>query len=333
VPAADNNNKDVPTVYAFTRNPWLTRILTLAAFTVFAAGPAPAASSADAEDALNAKLNAYVDCFNGIDGSAHNTVERYASWVKDMKSGPTGRESVVYGLYQISGSSLTSCREGIAKAHELAPSLPLDAAGAEYIKALDALNQVVEEMYPYYDRENYKDDKFAKGKEMHRRFVAQVAQFKTASKHFSAELETENDKRLEAEMAELEKQDGRKLPYLKMALMHHAKRLVNVMQDDTPAIDQITARMDTYEKAADELVQFSKNNSKGLPIMWSMHERHVEEFRKAAKERMRRLRDKEPYSAGDTMMLQNGAGWMISGSEEKMIRAYNELVNSNNSTH
>jgi hypothetical protein len=105
-----------------------------------------------------------------------------------MKAGPTGRERIVYGLYRINARDVTSCRDKFAKAQDSAPVLPLDGAGAGYMKAVDGLHQVVEEMYPYYDRENYKDDKFAKGKELHSKFVSQVALFKTASKHFSEAL-------------------------------------------------------------------------------------------------------------------------------------------------
>jgi hypothetical protein len=46
---------------------------------------------------------------------------------------------------------------------------------------------------------------------------------------------------------------------------------------------------------------------------------------------MRRLRDNTPYSAGDKMMLsQAGAGWMIEGSPPRLMRDYNQLVDSYN---
>lgn len=311
---------------------WLSRFVALSAL---AAGIPVCASAQGAPeesgaDQLDAKMGAYVECYNQLEGSAHRTIDRYASWVKDMKSGPTGRENIVYGLYQLSTGNIAECQGKFAEARKLKPGIPLDNFGVEYIKALGDLGQVVDEMYPYYDREDYKDDKFAKGKQFHPRFVTQINQFRAASEKFSTELEVENDKRLEAQMALVEQQEGRKLTYLKMAAMHRAKILVRVVAKENAAADDIAARMDAFEKAADELAQFTKANPNGLPMMWSMYASRVEEFRKAAKERMRRVRDKTPYSQGDLMMINAGSGWMISGTPEKVVKGYNDLVSSSN---
>ena len=46
---------------------------------------------------------------------------------------------------------------------------------------------------------------------------------------------------------------------------------------------------------------------------------------------MRRIRDKVPYSAGDRMMLGNaGGGWMVEGSPPRLMRDYNQLVDTYN---
>jgi len=50
-----------------------------------------------------------------------------------------------------------------------------------------------------------------------------------------------------------------------------------------------------------------------------------------AKQLMRRIRDKVPYSSGDKMMLSNaGSGWMVEGSPPRLLRDYNQLVESYN---
>ena len=50
----------------------------------------------------------------------------------------------------------------------------------------------------------------------------------------------------------------------------------------------------------------------------------------SAKQLMRRIRDKVPYSAGDKMMLNAGSGWMVEGSPPRLLRDYNQLVESYN---
>ena len=57
--------------------------------------PPPAAST----QALIAKLNAYVELLNRT-LRASESLSRYESWVK-AKTGPTGKERVVYGLYSL----------------------------------------------------------------------------------------------------------------------------------------------------------------------------------------------------------------------------------------
>jgi hypothetical protein len=50
----------------------------------------------------------------------------------------------------------------------------------------------------------------------------------------------------------------------------------------------------------------------------------------SAKQLMRRIRDKVPYSQGDRMMLGGGGGWMVEGSPPRLLRDYNQLIESYN---
>ena len=285
---------------------------------------------AEAADSVDQKLEAYIGCYNRVDESAHRSINRYSSWVKDMKAGPSGKEKIVYGLYQINSESIASCKQAFASAAQAKPALALDAAGTAYIDALGALGKIVEEAYPYYDRENYKDDGFAKGKQLHTQLVAQISAFQTASDTFSNEIEKENDKRLEAQMNKLEKEQGRKLPYLEMASMHLAKQLVRLIEADTFPADQAGTSLAAFEKIADETMAFAVANKAALPTSWSSFESSAEGFRKAAKERVRRIRDNVAYSEGEKMMLKPGSAWMVEGSQEKLIKAYNAMVEASN---
>lgn len=292
-----------------------------------AARPEP---QADATAGIDQKLEAYIGCYNRVDGVAHRSISRYASWVKDMKDGPSGKEKVIYGLYPINSDAIASCKQAFAGAAQAKPVLALDAAGTTYIDALGALGKVVEEAYPYYDRENYKDDGFAKGKQLHVQLAAQISVFQAASDNFSKEIEKENDKRLEAQMNKLEKEQGRKLPYLEMASMHLAKQLIRLIDADTFPVDQAMTSLAAYEKIADETAAFALANKAALPAVWSTFESSAEDFRKAAKERVRRIRDKVPYTDGEKMMLKPGSAWMVEGSQEKLIKAYNTMVEASN---
>src|SRR5215468_8314760 len=50
---------------------------------------------------LDEKTQLYITkCFNPYANSVMSSYERYTSWIKNVDSGPTGKESIVYGLYQ-----------------------------------------------------------------------------------------------------------------------------------------------------------------------------------------------------------------------------------------
>jgi hypothetical protein len=289
------------------------------------------ASDADSGE----KLNIYVACYNRLNPSANRSVTRYAQWVKNMEVGPTGNEKVVYGLYDINANDVKECQKQMEQAATLKPALAqLDAAGKTYITTLAALTQVVNDAYPYYERENYKDDGFAKGRALHSELVKHARAFDDASTVFSDALEAENDKALAAQLVEVEKIEGRKATYWKMSLMLQAKQLVNVIAREEFPVDAVAAKVATFENVADEMTDFAKANQESLPTNWWTLENAAEDFRKAAKSRLRRVRDKTPYSTGEqSLMSGGGSAWMVDGSEAQVIHAYNKLVDNSNRLH
>ncbi|MFZ6745617.1 YiiG family protein [Undibacterium sp. JH2W] len=285
-------------------------------------------AAAKSAEASSSKLQDYIACYNKLDGDGHRSIARYRSWVKDMDKGPSGKESVVYGLYKIDVDDIAKCKASFAK--PAAAQGKLDAAATAYIDSLTELGALVTDAEVYYSRENYKDDAFAKGKKLHAPLADAMKRFEEKSAVFSDEIEVENDKVLDAEMQQLEKTEGRQLPYLQMALMSKAKQLVRLIAEesfDAAAAGQLLAE---YESLTDEAIAYAKKNKESTASGWSSLERATEDYRKAAKERVRRIRDKVPYSEGDKMMLKPGSGWMVEGSQEKVSKAYNALIEASN---
>lgn len=292
---------------------------------------APTAEAADAVHAAGAKLQEYVTCYNKIDEEAHRTITRYASWVKDMNQGPTGDEMNIYGLYSLDNKDIEQCKASFERVAKQSPAFDeLDAAALDYASAVLTLAKAVDSVYAYYDREDYKDDNFTKGKQLHGPLADSMQAFEHASAKFSEALNNENDKLLEADLVRIEKEDGRKLPYLHGAMMLHAKKLIRLIEAENFSADVAAMKLSDYEKIADEAIAFKKNNPMTNSGDWSSVERAMEDYRKAAKERIRRIRDKVPYSEGEKMMLTPGSGWMVEGSQEKVVTAYNKLIDASN---
>jgi hypothetical protein len=276
------------------------------------------------EQMLTEKMNAYVGCINRLSSRSYESRERYFSWA--AKTGPTGREKIIYGTYTIYDTS--DCRKNVEKANALEPrDAELEAVASAYADAVSKLEPLLKEADDYYDQENYKDDKMAKGKALHPRLVAAWDAFESADKALRSGVDTINDRRALARLAEIEQSDGRNARYHFEALMIKAKRVLRTEDTAKPDIAAITQALNDYEETVKSAEQFSGS---GDGKIGSMFISSAKSYLTTAKQLMRRIRDKVPYSEGDRMMLGSGGGWMVEGSPPRLLRDYNQLVDSYN---
>ncbi len=277
------------------------------------------------EATLTAKMNAYVGCINRLSERSYSSRSRYFSWAN--QSGPTGKERIIYGTYTIYDTS--DCRKNVEQANTLEPrDAELEAAGSAYADAVSKLEPLLKEADDYYTQENYKDDKMAKGKAMHPRLVAAWDAFAKADKDLRRNVETINDRRALQRLAEIERSEGRKTRYHVEALMIQAKRVLRAQNADKTDLAALTQALTDYEAATKDL-ESTSNADDGQKI-GSMFTSSAKSFLTSAKQLMRRIRDKTPYSQGDKMMINAGSGWMIEGSPERLLRDYNQLIEAYN---
>jgi len=302
------------------------RALVLAVGTVLAHGLYIGGPARAEGPSLTEKLNAYVECINRLSERSYDSRERYFSWV-DAKKGPTGKERIIYGLYTIYDTS--DCKGAVEKANALEPrDGELEASAAAYVEAVVALEPLLKEADDYYEQEDYKDDKMAKGKALHPRLVAAWTAFAAADSKLRDGVEVLQDKQAVEKLAEIESAEGRKERYHIQALMMHAKRLMRAQSADKPDIAKVTEALGAYEaiaKATETYTQANQGSKIGSSFVGD-----AKSFLVTAKQLMRRVRDKEPYSTGDRMMLESGGGWMVEGSPARLMRDYNQLVESYN---
>lgn len=272
------------------------------------------------------KINAYVGCINRLSERSYSSRSRYFSWA--AKSGPTGRERIIYGTYTIYDTS--DCKKNVDKANALEPrDAALEAAASAYADAVGKLEPLLKEADDYYTQENYKDDKMAKGKALHPRLVAAWDAFAGADKSLRTNVEAINDKRAVEKLAAIEQSEGKSARYQVEALMIQAKRVLRAEDGEKPDLATITAALNDYESAVKAAEEFS--GPAGANKIGSMFVSNAKSFLVTAKSLMRRIRDKVPYSSGDRMMLsQAGAGWMVEGSAPRLLRDYNQLIDAYN---
>jgi hypothetical protein len=294
-----------------------------------ASTPAPTPSpvqTSQAEADPQQKLNLYIGCYNQASSDFGNSLKFYASWVGNMNIGPTGKEPAVLGLLPV--KSAQDCQKAIAQAKALPPSLPaLDDAATAFAASLGPLQDTITEAYPYYDRQNYKDDGFAKGKALHKTLAEQAKVFSAANERFSDALDDANDAQQRAHLAQMEKAGGRNLDYYHLSVMIQSKALLRLLTQDQPDVAKSGERIDALEKTIDDMSKVEGDK----PMMWSNYRSSVDSFSKAARALWRRQRDKTPYDEGEKVILGTpGGSWMVNGSPDKLVHEYNQMIESSN---
>lgn len=292
---------------------------------LLASGQIPRAAAQEAPS-LTQKINAYIGCINRLSERSYESRSRYFSWA--AKSGPTGKERIIYGTYTIYDTA--DCKKNVEAANAMEPhDAELEAVASAYVAAVTMLEPLLKEADDYYTQQNYKDDRMAKGKALHPRLVAAWDAFAGADQQLRGGIETIQDKRAVERLAEIEKAEGRKGRYHIEALMIDAKRVVRTAGASSPSLAKITEALGAYEASVKAAEQYAGTNKDAVGSMFVSNSK---EFLTTAKQLMRRLRDKTPYSQGEKMILGTGQGaWMVEGSPARLTRDYNQLVSAYNS--
>ena len=110
--------------------------------------------------------------------------------------------------------------------------------------------------------------------------------------------------------------------------MLSGKRLMRVQTASQPDLAAMSKALEDYEAILKATETYAAVN-KGSKIS-SGFVNTAKSYLTTAKQLMRRVRDKVPYSQGDRMMLDAGGGWMVEGSPARLTRDYNQLVESYN---
>jgi hypothetical protein len=169
----------------------------------------------------------------------------------------------------------------------------------------------------------------AKGRALHPRLVAAWNEFAAADQKLRANVETVNDRRALEKLAEIEKAEGKQARYHVEALMIEAKRVLRTEDASKADLAAISKAIADYESAVTGAEQFAGAGSG--PKIGSIFMSNARSYLVTAKQLMRRIRDKTPYSAGDRMMLNNAmSGWMVEGSPPRLLRDYNQLIDAYN---
>ncbi len=287
----------------------------------------PPGETESPENSLTKKTNFYIsECFNKYSNRVVESYNRYALWVKNIEQGPTGKETLVYGLYDVNGDG-TDCEKAITSAKQLEPSMPeIEDVADKYVVALKDVIAQIREVEKYYEQEDYKDDNFEKGKKAHPALLQAFKAFREVNTEFADQVDNLEDQVASEELERLRGVSGKRYQFLVVESGIKAKKIKTLLQDKTfeqITADELTPLIEDFDATVEELKADSTKK-----VMAGSYVRTCEEFTKASKEMMRRIRDKKPFTDSERRFISTGAGWMVDGSPAKVTKAYNDMIQS-----
>ena len=287
------------------------------------AGSASAPAEAGDSQVLATKINVYVACLNNMNPAVSQVRQTYLNWAEN---GPTlDRADAGIGSVTRESTYGYECFKkppGLDAAASLPPKLDeLDQAGATYRVALLAVIDVTQKANLYYEHKDYKDDKLARGKELHGQLLDAFAKFDAATRALEAAMEKIQDRTDVEELAALEKTDGKKAHWQQKNLMRSAVLLVRSAAGGEPVDPAKLAPVgDAYTKAFNEMKAWTDANKAEADknVSWGNFVREADELLTQLKEMNRAFRDQ-------TKLPPSG-----DGSVHKLIDKYNSLVTHSN---
>lgn len=265
-----------------------------------------------ASQATVRKLNAYVGLLNRT-LRASESLSRYGSWV-NMKTGPSGRERTIYGLY-----SLNDVRGDIEKAKAattMDPAMPdLDAEVGTYIAAYEALAPIITQAEGYYDRQDYRTDKMAEGKALHAKLASAGQVFLTERARIEPLFATEKSRSDAAELALIETREGRKARWHNANVMIRARQVVDLLpRENRPVVDMTSfnAALAAFAASVRDMDEYSAANPDSFSSFESRPRSFLGKLREFQEKLARAGGDARRGGASDLTWIVNDYNMMVS---------------------
>jgi serine/threonine-protein kinase len=280
---------------------------------------------------LSNKLAQYSEeCIDRYSERAISSRDRYLSWC--ARSGPTGRETHIYGLYDLPGDG-RDCEIAVTGAAQMPPDdAELEAMATEYSAALSALVPLVAEAERYYEQSDYRDDAMARGREMHAPLLAAFDRFAAAHTPFFDRVRQLQNRRDEEMLAALEAQPANQRRYLVELVRVRGARIADMSYriglDSSrrytgvePA--ELTAAVDELEAAIERArTQAQSTNDSEL----TEYVQGADELLGPAKELRRAVEGRTQLDPTYAEWIGTSSGWMVDGSPDEYRYTFDHFM-------
>lgn len=204
------------------------------------------------QDRLADKLALYHECLRRSRG---RIVESYKRWAQgiDLKTGGAKRGGARPLVYPVQGE-LGPCRRATDEGPLRTPALPaIEAAMAEYHAAATTFAELATTLDEYYGAEAFKQDAWARGKELAPGFIAAWTRWEGAAEALAGELERVRDGLDELRLAQAGSQEGPSMRWHCHRTMLAAKGFERCTRRDPLGAGDCDAALATFDGRLAEL--------------------------------------------------------------------------------
>jgi hypothetical protein len=272
------------------------------------------------------------NCLNRYSQRAVSARDRYYAWC-DRERGPTGQERYIsYGTYAFGDETGEPCTNAVNSSNGLGPDDPeLEAAATRYANAVAALAPTLGAAERYYDRESWRDDDMARGRELHASLVPQFDEMTAADDALRPLVRIREGRAREARVAALANDPARRTDYLHQSFVQQAQ-LVSMMMESVELRDGrfVPPDQPAFIAAIEELENRGQQIRGHTPTErlsgWSSYQDNADDLVTKALECMRAVRDGTTIRSVYRDMVGTSAGWMVDASPDAYIHEYNQFI-------
>lgn len=271
-----------------------------------------ATDALDGSSKTQQSVGSYTKGFNLLIEEPQKVIEEYFS--KIPKEGPEpDKKYALFGRHTFAEPKLAEVKkafeEGDKNATDDVKHLgPLaSACSADIEKVL----QIFKDAHQYYNAEDYKDDKGAKGKELHEAFVKASESFMQNLEKFESALSVIEEKQLAEELKQYEA--SKSYGYYFRLYNQKANNLLKVIRKK----DAYLAAYPEVEKAHADLTAFA-NGKSDLHVSFKGYVAQADSYLAAAKKFRRALEEASPKPEE------------LERNHEALVNAYNNMISTSN---
>lgn len=296
-------------------------------------GGTPSSYVSTEDETLTTKLQGFINCINNVDSPLRASAGEYRQAYDKLISGQIESLSAINRIrfkikpHEVDNQFSRDCLKELKAAIAMPPvNATLDGQGKIYADTLDKLIPLMNTADSYYDQSDYKDDRFAKAKELDGQFTPLFDQLFTASTEIRASVERLNGELHERELIAMEKADGKTSKWHLLNVMFQSRRAVDAVDAAASAnaltVETIQAIERKLQAAYDDGKAYAaahpdEKTRLGNKPLWFYSERYVGYIISDLKTLRRDIADNKPQAE-------------ISRDYEQVGKNFNDLVQDYN---